>query len=522
MQPRVKILTPSSTADPALDVKGLTRRFESEGGFVVANDGIDLTVQAGALHAIVGENGAGKSTLAHILAGIVRPDTGTIRVFDTPIDTGSPAASRSAGIGLVAQHFTLVDTLTVWENVVLGNEPMRGGRIDRVAARETVHTLCSMLGVEIAPDALVSTLPMPTRQSVEIIKVLARDARILILDEPTSVLGPEESKRLFERVESLRQIGTTVLLITHRIREVMDNATRVTVMRRGKSVATFGRDAFDSDRIIETMIGRAAPSTVNARAAGRTLEHTPSVVLSVDRLITEAASTGAKLNGLSLQISSGEIVGLAGVAGNGQTELADTVAGLRKASSGTIVIDGQHVTYSDARTRRQAGLAYIPEDRKRDGLVGTFSVRDNLFLGGHGQFGSALRWDREATDAAADTLIRKYDIRTPASSTPVDRLSGGNQQKVILARELSRNPRLIIALHPTQGLDLGAAAFVHEQLLAARDSGTGILVVSSDLEELRSLTDRIAVIFSGRIAGIVETDAYDEQLIGTWMTSGNS
>jgi ABC-type uncharacterized transport system ATPase subunit len=510
------------TENTAIDVKGLTRRFDSDGGFVVANDSIDLSVHPGALHAIVGENGAGKSTLAHILAGTVRPDTGTISVFDVPIDTGSPAASRSAGIGLVAQHFTLVDTLTVWENVVLGNEPMRGGRIDRAAARETVHTLSSMLGVEISPDALVSTLPLPTRQSVEIIKVLSRDARILILDEPTSVLGPEESKRLFERVESLRQTGTTVLLITHRIREVVNHATSVTVLRHGKSVATFARDEFDSDRIVEAVIGRAAPPTVNAQALGHASAPPPSVVLSIEGLTTEGAGTEAKLNGLSLQISGGEIVGLAGIAGNGQTELADTIAGLRKASSGVIVIDGQHVTSRDARTRRQAGLAYIPEDRKRDGLVGTFSVRDNLFLGGQGQFGSALRWDREAADAAADTLIQKYAIRTPASSTPVDRLSGGNQQKVILARELSRNPRLIIALHPTQGLDIGAAAFVHEQLRSARASGSGILVVSSDLEELRSLTDRIAVIFSGRIAGIVDTEAYDEQMIGTWMTSGNS
>ena len=510
------------TENTAIDVKGLTRRFDSDSGFVVANDSIDLSVQPGALHAIIGENGAGKSTLAHILAGIVRPDTGTIRVFDTPIDTGSPAASRSVGIGLVAQHFTLVDTLTVWENVVLGNEPMRDGRIDPAAARETVHTLSSMLGVEISPDALISALPLPTRQSVEIIKVLARDASILILDEPTSVLGPEESKRLFAHVESLRRAGTTVLLITHRIREVVNYATSVTVLRHGKSVATFARDEFDSDRIIETVIGGAALPTVNAHAPRPVSAHLPSVVLSINGLTTDGAGTEAKLNGLSLQVSGGEIVGLAGVAGNGQTELADTIAGLRNASSGVIVIDGQEVTSKDARTRRQAGLAYIPEDRKQDGLVGTFSVRDNLFLGGHGQFGSALRWDREAADTAAETLIRKYDIRTLASSTPVDRLSGGNQQKVILARELSRNPKLIIALHPTQGLDIGAAAFVHDQLRAARASGSGILVVSSDLEELRSLTDRIAVIFSGRIVGIADTDAYDEQVIGKWMTSGNS
>jgi simple sugar transport system ATP-binding protein len=422
------------------------------------------------------------------------------------------------GIGLVAQHFTLVDTLTVWENVILGDEPGNFGRIDREHARQTVIDLAASLGLELSVDVEAGNLPLPTRQGVEIIKALAQDVRILILDEPTSVLGPAEADRLFDRIAKLRASGTTIILVTHRIHEVIEHATAVTVLRQGASVATFPHEAFDAPQIIEAIIGKPAPPS----------EPDPSpqsnncVSLSLKGISTAEQETRCRLDDLSLDVYQGEILGLAGVAGNGQTELAEVIAGIRNVITGTIEIEGTNVTNADTRTRRERGLAYIPEDRRRDGLVGSFNVRDNLFLGDHEQFGNRWNWNREATEASAEALILEYDIRTPSPLVRVDSLSGGNQQKVILARELSRDPRIILAVHPTHGLDLGAAAFVKQGLREAKLAGRGILLISSDLEELRSLSDRIAVIFKGQIGGIAESNDFDEQIIGSWMTSGRA
>lgn len=510
-------MIPNSPNDIALSVTGLTKRYETDGQTVVANESVDLTVKTGALHAIVGENGAGKSTLAHCLAGLVRPDAGMIRVFDQALEPGSPGRSRSMGIGLVAQHFTLVDTLTVWENVILGDEPGSFARIDRDQARQTVSDLAKVLGLELSVDAEAGGLPLPTRQGIEIIKALSQDARILILDEPTSVLGPSEADRLFQRIENLRASGTTVILVTHRIREVIEHATDVTVLRQGKSVATFSREEFDASEIIEAIIGKPAP----ASQPDQLTSNTDTVSLSLKGVSTPAQETRTKLNDLSLDVYQGEILGLAGVSGNGQTELAEVIAGLQNPTAGTIEIEGADVTHTDTRSRRDRGLAYVPEDRRKGGLVESFNIRDNLFLGSHGQFGNRWHWDREATEASAEVLIQEYDIRAPSPLARVDSLSGGNQQKVILARELSRDPRVILAVHPTHGLDLGAAAFVHQKLREARSAGCGTLLISSDLEELRSLSDRIAVIFKGQIVGIVGSNDFDEQQIGSWMTSGN-
>jgi ABC-type uncharacterized transport system ATPase subunit len=511
-------MTSSPPNDLALSVTGLTKRYETDGQIVVANDTINLAVKPGSLHAIVGENGAGKSTLAHCLAGLVRPDEGTIEVFGQTLAPGAPNESRAMGIGLVAQHFTLVDTLTVWENVILGDEPGTLGRIDRERARQIVADLAASLGLDLPIDAEAGSLPLPTRQGIEIIKALSQNARILILDEPTSVLGPGEANRLFHRIENLRDSGTTVVLVTHRIREVIEHATDVTVLRQGASVATFYRDAFDVSQIIEAIIGKPAPSDHPDQPAHRRIQ----ISLSLKRVRTPAQGTQSRLNDLSLDVFQGEILGLAGVAGNGQSELAEVIAGLSKPTDGTVEIEGADVTNTGTRQRRNRGLAYIPEDRRRSGLVGSFNVRDNLFLGGHRQFGSRWKWNREATETAANELIQEFDIRTPTSLARVDGLSGGNQQKVILARELSRDPRFILAVHPTHGLDLGAAAFVHQRLLEARSVGRGILLISSDLEELRALSDRVAVIFAGQIIGILDSNDFDEQTIGSWMTSGQT
>ena len=484
----------------------------------MANDSVNLIVKTGALHAIVGENGAGKSTLVHSLAGLVRPDTGTIKVFGQTLLPGNPAKSRAIGVGLVTQHFTLVDTLTVWENVILGDEPSNFGRIDREHARQTVSNLAASLGIELSVDVEAGSLPLPTQQGVEIIKALAQDARILILDEPTSVLGPAEADRLFDLIGKLRASGTTIILVTHRIREVIEHATAVTVLRQGTSVATFPHEGFDGPQIIEAIIGKPTPPS----EAYPSPQSNDCVSLSLKSISTAEQKTRSRLNDFSLDVYQGETLGLAGVAGNGQAELAEVIAGIRNPITGTIEIEGANVTNTDTRMRRERGLAYIPGDRRRAGLVGSFNVRDNLFLGDHIQFGNRWNWNREATETSADALIMEYDIRTPSPLVRVDSLSGGNQQKVILARELSRDPRVILAVHPTHGLDLGAVAFVHQILREAKSAGRGILLISSDLEELRSLSDRIAVIFKGQIVGIAKSKDFDEKVIGSWMTSGSA
>jgi general nucleoside transport system ATP-binding protein len=505
------------TDTPALSISGLTKRYHADDRLIVANDAIDVTVVPGALHAIVGENGAGKSTLAHILAGITRPDAGSVHILGQSLTLGSPASSRSAGIGLVAQHLTLVDTLTVWENVVLADTPSSYGWIDRDAARETVSKLSADLELDVSPDALVGTLPLPVRQGIEIIKALSQIARILILDEPTSVLGPEESSRLFDRIERIREDGTTVILVTHRMREVLQQATDVTVLRAGRSVASYTRDQFDEARIVESMIGRPAPTSTRSTQP----VNVHDIAFSLHDICLTSGGRSV-LQDLSLEIRRGEILGLAGVSGNGQTELATIISGNRQGDSGRISFAETDVTHFDAGQRRRSGLAYIPEDRRKSALVSEFSVRDNLFLGGHHAFGSAWHWDREATKKAATELVDTYDIRTASLDVPVGSLSGGNQQKVVIARELSRDPDVIVAMHPTQGLDIGAANFVHERLLAARATGCGTLVVSNDLDELQKLSDRIAVIYRGSIAGICDISDYDETRIGSWMTSGKS
>lgn len=498
---------------PAIRATGITKKFDGEDEIVVANNDIHLEVRSGALHAIVGENGAGKSTLAHVLAGLTRPDSGEVSIHGDRLMLANSGAAKAAGIGFVTQHFTLVETLTVWENVTLGLD-LTGPWIDRDAVREMVASLASSLQIDLSPDALVETLPLPTRQAVEIIKALTRDASILILDEPTSVLGPRESELLFERINALRVQGTTVVLVTHRIQEVMDHATHVTVLRNGASVSTYNREAFDADRIIEAIIGRPATALADHEYdLGRTS------VLEVDQIRLHKDGQTV-LEGLSLNIHEGEIVGLAGVAGNGQTEFTQILAGQLSPSSGTLRLMSEDITNWDARQRRQHGLAYIPEDRRRSGLIGSFSIQDNLFLGGQDQFGTAIWWDGDQARQEADRLIETYGIRTPSAATPADSLSGGNQQKVVIARELSRSPRVIVAAHPTQGLDLGATDFVQTQLLDARARGCGILVISNDLDDLRALSDRIAVIYKGRIAGICSVDDYDDQQIGLWMTSG--
>jgi len=507
----------ATIAEAALEVKGVTKRYASEAGDVRANEDVHLTVHTGALHAIVGENGAGKSTLAHIIAGITRPDSGSIDVFGQTLRLGIPRESRVLGVGLVPQHFSLVLPMTVWENVILGDEPATFGWVDRNQARQAVTEAIQALDLRISPDDRVADLPLPSRQGVEIVKALVRKARLLILDEPTSVLGPEESKHLFALMRKLRDDDVTVLLVTHRIRDVIEHASAVTVMRHGKCVATHSRDEFDEDRIVSEIIGESRPPQETEQ--GGTVDGRS--VLTLEDITVNTAGRGV-LSSIDLTIREGQIIGVAGVDGNGQTELAMTVAGHLLPESGSIRLGDEEITDQGPGEKRAAGIAYIPEDRRGTALIEDFSIRDNLFLGGHDRFGTTWSWDACAATDAANDLITAFDIRTPSALARVDSLSGGNQQKVVLARELSRDPRVLVAAHPTQGLDLGATRFVHKRLRQVRSSGCGILVISNDIKELRAISDRILVMYRGKIAGIQDTADYDENRIGAWMTAGKS
>jgi len=504
-------------------------------GPVVANDAVNLTVQPGEMHAVLGENGAGKTTLMHVLCGLVRPNSGTVCVAGRALPPGRPDAALAAGVGLVAQHFSLVPPLSVWENVVLGCEPARWGWLERRKARAQTAALVARLGVSLAVDAPVAGLPLGVRQIVEIAKALYRRARILILDEPTSALSPPEADRLFALVARLREDGTTVLLVTHRIREAQAHASRATVVRRGRIVRTFDRGDFDAGTLVQAIVGSRdgdAPfhrsgrsvafsaSRTGAKTQGNVDAMQSETLLRIERLDGPAGAR-APLDGLTLAVHHGEILGIAGVAGNGQQALVRVVTGLSPVRAGRMVLNGRDVTRDSVAARRAAGLGYIPEDRRAEGLVPGFSVRDNLLLGSQRRYTGVRGLDFRAVTAYSEDLIARFDIRCEGSHQPADRLSGGNQQKVVVARALSRRPGLVLAMQPTRGLDIRAAAFVHRQLMAVRARGGGVLFISSDLEELMALSDRIAVLYRGRVMGVQPCEDFDAEALGKMMTGIN-
>ncbi len=482
-----------------LELQGVTKRF----GSLVANDSVDLTVEEGEIHCLLGENGAGKSTLMNVVFGLLRPDAGEIRVGGLPVRIGSPRDAVRAGIGMVHQHFMLVQVFTAAENVMLGDEPTRGRVFfDRRKAAEDVRRLSTEYGLEVPPEVLVENLPVGIQQRVEILKALQREAKVLILDEPTAVLTPQETEALFKIMRSLARSGRSIVFITHKLKEVLAVADRITVMRLGKVIGTTTPAEADERQLASMMVGRSVELVVH--------KEPPKIgerMLEIRNLTVRDDRGLVVVDDLDLDVRAGEIVALAGVQGNGQTELVEAINGLRAPETGTITVDGRDLTHSSPYKVIHAGVAHVPEDRQHDALVLPMSIADNLVLDMYGDSPFAKRASRDlaAVRRNAEQKIKDFDIRVGAGSgdDPVSSLSGGNQQKVVLARELSRPIKVLVASQPTRGLDVGSIEYVHRRIVAERDKGVAVLIVSSELDEVLALGDRIAVIYRGRITGIV-------------------
>ena len=487
-----------------LELRGITKRF----GSLVANDGISITIEPGEIHALLGENGAGKSTLMNVLFGLYHADEGEILLDDEPVQFSGPGQAMTAGIGMVHQHFMLIPVFTVAENVMLGNEPSRFGIIDLDAARARVREISARFGFDIDPDAKVEDLPVGAQQRVEIVKALSREAKVLVLDEPTAVLTPQETDELMETMRKLAAAGTSIVFITHKLREVKAVADTITVIRLGKVVGTAAPSA-STEELATMMVGREVELTVEKAVA------TPGEPALVVENLTLLDDLGrALLDDISFEIRTGEILAVAGVQGNGQTELTEAIVGLRAHVKGSVHLDGRDIAGWNVRHVLDAGVGYVPEDRKKDGLVAEFTVAENLMLDRSvtGPFTKGLNVDFAYRDQFADDAIAEFDIRTPDAETLVGRLSGGNQQKVVLARELSRDLKLLIASQPTRGVDVGSIEFIHERIVAVRDSGVPVLIISTELDEVLALADRIAVMYRGRIIDIVPGTTSREKL----------
>ncbi|WP_026415543.1 ABC transporter ATP-binding protein [Actinomadura oligospora] len=497
---------------PAVRLTSITKRFPG----VVANRDIDLEIQRGEVHALCGENGAGKSTLMKILYGMQRPDEGTIEIDGEKVSFRTPADAIARGIGMVHQHFKLADNLTVLENVILGAEPKKAGRIDFGTARKRIRAMAEQYGMRLDPDTLVENLGVGDRQRVEIIKVLYRGAKVLILDEPTAVLVPQEVDELFGNLRELRAEGLTVLFISHKLDEVLSVADSISVIRRGTTVATrLNPREVTSRRLAELMVGSELPTPELRESTV-----TDDVELTVRDLVVLTPEGRPVVDGVTLDIRRGEIVGLAGVEGNGQGELIETIMGIRTADSGTIGFAGEDVTGWTTRRRREAGIAYIPEDRHRHGLVLEGSLWENRILGHQTEKpNSRGPWiDRRGARRDTTRIVQEYDVRTPGIEVPIGALSGGNQQKLIVGREMSGEPKVLIAAHPTRGIDVGAQAAIWEHLRRARAAGLAVLLISADLEELIGMSDTLHVILRGRLVAEVDPANVTPEELGSAMT----
>ena len=496
------------------------RRIVKQFPGVLANDHVDFEVRAGEIHALVGENGAGKSTLMNILYGLIPADSGEISIDGTPVIMHGPRDAISHGIGMVHQHFMLIPVFTVGENVVLGLEPTTTGDFyDQAKARREITELTRRYGLSLNPDARVEDLPVGLQQRVEIVKVLYRGAKILILDEPTGVLTPQESAELFKVLRDLVKGGKTIIFISHKLKEVLEISDRITVMRRGKVVGHLITKETTEQEIARLMVGREVLLRVE-----KALAKPGDVVLTVKNLTAMSDQGVLALKGVSFELHKGEILGIAGVEGNGQSELVEVLAGTRKATGGHVVVRTRDVTSLNAAGIRSAGIGHIPEDRRGAGLVLNYSVADNLILGR--QRSRLFSWDGlilrlKSILSWALRLIKEFDIRTPSPKAPARTLSGGNQQKIIVAREMASEPQVLLAAQPTRGVDIGAIEFIHRRLVAERDAGAGILLVSAELDEIRSLSDRIAVMYEGQIVSFEPADASEDRL-GLLMTGGGS
>jgi general nucleoside transport system ATP-binding protein len=504
-----------SAEAPALELRGITKRF----GPVVANDRVDFDLRRGEVHALLGENGAGKSTLMSILYGLYHPDEGEIRVDGEPVEVDTPARAIELGIGMVHQHFMLVPVMTVTENIVLGGEPRARGRLlDVREGARRVRELSERYGLAVDPDAVIEDVSVGQQQRVEILKTLYRDARILVLDEPTAVLTAQEAGELFEVLTALKEDGVAIVFISHKLGEVLEIADRITVLRRGRKIDTVPKGGSTEQSLARLMVGRDVLLQVDK---ADTSPGDP--VLEVEDLTVLDDRELEAVRDVSLTVRGGEIVALAGVDGNGQHELVEAIAGLRTPASGTIRVAGRDVTGAGVRATSDAGVAHIPEDRHLRGLVLDFTLAENLALREyHKQPFSKRGWlNTGRINTRARELLAEYDVRGGNPGALASSLSGGNQQKVAVAREIASNPRLLIAHQPTRGLDVGAIEFVHKRLVAEREAGRGILLVSLEFEEVRSLADRILVIYEGRIVGEFPPDTSEEEL-GVVMTGGGA
>ncbi len=496
--------------DLALEVRGVTKRFPG----VVANDGVNFALRRGEIHALLGENGAGKTTLMNIIYGLYRPDEGEIFVNGQKVEINSPHDAIRLGIGMVHQHFMLVPVFTVAENLILGAEVTRGPMLDLAAARQAVWELSEHYGLEVDPDAVVEDLPVGVQQRVEILKALYRQARILVLDEPTAVLTPQEVEDLFRVMQGLRERGVSIIFITHKLKEVLAIADRITVMRRGKVVGTTEPALTNEQELASMMVGREVLLQVEKEEA-----RPGETVLEVEDLWVEDERGLPAVQGVSFEVRAGEILGVAGVQGNGQTELVEAITGLRQPVKGTVRLGGEVMPFQNPRHLIEHGMAHIPEDRQKHGLVLSESVADNLVLCTYYREPFARRGVRQhrVVWENAERLIQEFDIRTPGPGVPAATLSGGNQQKVIVAREFSRPVKLLIANQPTRGLDVGSIEYIHRRIVEMRDKGAAVLLVSAELDEILSLADRIAVMYRGQIVATLDAKEATREELGLLM-----
>ncbi|MBT3669565.1 MAG: ABC transporter ATP-binding protein [Chloroflexi bacterium] len=498
-----------------LELKGITKRFPG----VLANDNIDLTLKKGEIHALLGENGAGKSTLMNILYGLYQPNEGEIFIDGEKKIINSPLDSIKAGVGMVHQHFMLIPVFTVTENVMLGDEKLRGGVfLDRKVVAKRILELSQQYNLDVDPDAYVRDLSVGVQQRVEIIKLLYREAKVLIFDEPTAVLTPQEADGLFEVMNNLLDKGKSIIFITHKLKEVLKASDRITVIRQGKVVGSTVPEEADEEKLASMMVGRPVMLNVDKDPS-----NPKDVVLDVQNLNVLDDRSQLAVDNVSFQVREGEILGIAGVQGNGQTQLVESLTGLRENFAGDIFLLGNKVTDESPRKITEFGSAHIPEDRQRDGLVLNYSITDNLALNTYylDPFSVGAILQEEIMKKSAEELIEKFDIRTPNAETTAGSLSGGNQQKVIVAREFSRPTKFIVASQPTRGLDVGSIEYIHARLIEKRDAGTAVLLVSSELDEVMQLADRIAVMYRGEIVDVLDAKDATKDLVGLIMAGVN-
>ena len=495
----------------ALEMRGITKRFPG----VLANDHIHFELEKGEIHALLGENGAGKSTLMNVLYGLYSQDEGQIFLNGQQVEIAEPTDAIRLGIGMVHQHFMLIPVMTVTENIMLGTETVKNGFVlDQKTAARRISDLSRQYGLEIDPHAYIKDLPVGTQQRVEIIKALYREADILILDEPTAVLTPQEAEELFVIMRSLVAQGKSIIFITHKLREVFAVADRITVLRNGHVVGTTTPAEATRESLAAMMVGREVILTVFKEPA-----RPGDLVLQVEDLRARDTRGALVVDGASFEVRAGEVLGIAGVQGNGQTELVEVLTGLRSSESGHVAICGIDVTNASPRKIEEQGVAHIPEDRHEHGMIGKYPIADNLILNIYYQppFARGVTMNNQAIEDHALRLVHEFDIRTPSVYTPGSSLSGGNQQKMVVAREFSRPIKLLIAAQPTRGLDVGSIEFIHNRLVAARDKGVAVLLVSAELDEIMSLSDRIAVMYKGQIIATVDAERASREKIGLLM-----